>query len=117
MRSSYLLFHVIGSFQFLINSGVSYLGRLRVIMDLLRLITNDQSYLFVDDSNINAIDDLQVIVIISMRKSKDILDDCLDILSMLTYVRSVFCHRCGYSSLSIFKVIEFIRSVNAWIGQ
>ena len=43
----------------LINSGVNYFGMMCVMidpLDLLRLTASDGSYLFVDDSNKNAID-------------------------------------------------------------
>jgi len=56
----------------LINSGVNYFGMMCVMidpLDLLRLTASDGSYLFVDDSNKNAIDYLWEIVIIIPKKS------------------------------------------------
>jgi len=42
---------------------------------LLRLATRDRSYSFIDDSNRNAMNVISEIVIIILKKSRDIVDD------------------------------------------
>ena len=57
---------------------------------LLRLAIRDRSYLFIDDLNRNAMNVISEIVIVIMKKSRDIVDDESDeILTFKIYEFSI----------------------------